>query len=184
MNKLSTPVTEPSSQLSEMLPALNAIDAEVDLEVLKVVPKKFCIEDESTANWLVRRVQSARQYSVRVREWADQEVRRAEREETTLMFLFGRQIEMWAKSEIEKLKGKRKSINLPAGAVGFRSVGPRLVVDDEGLVLKWAKHHLPSAVVVTERLSKSVINEHVEKVGEIPDEGVHVEPAAEKFYIR
>ena len=43
-----------------------------------------------------------------------------EREEKTLMFLFGRQIEDWAKAEIEKLRGRRKSINLPGGTVGFR----------------------------------------------------------------
>jgi phage host-nuclease inhibitor protein Gam len=159
-------------------------DAETDLAILKSIPHQFCIEDEKTANWLVRRVQSARQYAQRVKEWSEHEMRRAEREETTLMFLFGRQIERWTKTEVSKLKGKRKSINLPSGAVGFRTLASRLVIDDETVVLKWAKFHLPSAVVITEKLSKSVVNEHAEKVGEIPDSGVHIEPSSEKFFIR
>src|SRR4051794_29700288 len=78
-------------------------DADVDLEVLKTVPKQFRIDDEQSANWLVRKVIAAREYGERVKAWAEQERRRAEREERTLMFLFGRQIEVWAKCEIEKL---------------------------------------------------------------------------------
>lgn len=159
-------------------------DPEVDIEVLKSVPKDFCIDSEERANWLIRKIVAARSYSEHVQAWCEQEQRRAAREEQTLLFLFGRQIEMWAKSEIAKLKGKRKSLNLPAGCIGFRSVSPRLIVDDEGAVLRWAKIHLPDAVVITEKLAKSVINEHAEKEGVIPDEGVHLEPASEKFFIR
>lgn len=158
-------------------------DSEVDIEVLKSVPKEFCIDSEERANWLVKKIIAARDYSERVKSWCEQEQRRAAREEQTLLFLFGRQIEAWAKSEIAKLR-KRKTLSLPAGAVGFRSVGPRLVIDDEAVVLSWAKANLPDAVVVTEKLSKAVINEHAEKVGVIPDEGVHLEPASEKFFIR
>ena len=159
-------------------------DAEVDLEVMKSVPKAFCIDSEDRANWLVRKIVAARDYSERVKAWCEQEQRRAAREEQTLLFLFGRQIERWARSEVAKLRGMRKSLRLPAGSVGFRSVGPRLVVDDERAVLQWAKVHLPDAVVVTEKLSKSVINEHAEKLGVIPDEGIHMEPASEKFFIK
>jgi phage host-nuclease inhibitor protein Gam len=159
-------------------------DAETDVEVLKSVPAGFAIDCEEHANWLVKKVVAARQYVERVKQWAEQEQRRAAREEQTLLFLFGRQIEAWVDSEIAKLKGKRKSINLPAGAVGFRLVRAQLVVDDEAAVLAWAKSNVPDAVVVVERLRKSVINEYAEKAGVIPDEGVHIEPATERFYIK
>lgn len=155
-----------------------------DIAVLRSIPSQFCVEDENSVNWVIRKIMSARAYGQSVREWAEAEVRRAEREETTLLFLFGRQVEAWAKTEIAKLKGKRKSINLPAGCIGFRTVTSRLIVDDEARVLAWAKHHLPDAVVITEKLAKSVINAHAEREGVIPDEGVHIEPAAEKFFIR
>lgn len=159
-------------------------DGNTDLEVLKSVPKQFEIVDEKSANWLIRRIMNSRSYATRVKEWAEGELRRAAREEHTLLFLFGRQIENWTKEEIAKMKGKRKSLNLPAGCVGFRAQPTRVVVDDESLVLNWAKKSLPSAVVVVEKLSKSVLNEHCEKTGELPEDGIHVEPAAEKFFIR
>lgn len=178
-NQMKTP-----ELCSVALEVVHPGDAEVDIEVLKSVPKEFCIDSEERANWLVRKIIAARDYAVRVKTWSEQEQRRAAREEQTLMFLFGRQIEAWAKYEIDKLKGRRKSMNLPAGAVGFRSVSARLVVDDEAAVLAWARFHLPDAVIVTEKLSKSVINEHAEKLGLIPDEGVHIEPVSERFFIR
>ena len=159
-------------------------DAEVDLEVLKSLPKPFEIVDEKSANWLVRRISESRRYATQVKEWADTELRRAAREEQTLIFLFGRQIEAWTKGEIAKLNGRRKSLNLPAVSVGFRSLSTRIVVDDESRVLAWARRCLPAAVVVVEKLSKSVLNEHCEKTGELPDDGIHVEDATEKFFIR
>ena len=47
------------------------------------------------------------------------------------MFLFGRQLEHWAKDAIVKLNGKRKSLALPAGTVGFRGVAAKMVIDDQ-----------------------------------------------------
>lgn len=172
------------SQTLDTPPMANAIDAEVDVEVLKIVPKQFSIEDEKSANWLVKRIIAAREYAERVKKWADQEQRRADREETTLLFLFGRQIEAWAKGEIEKLNGRRKSICLPGGTVGFRHENPKLVIDDEDTVLQWARHNLSDAIHTVEKLSRSVIKTHFESTGEFPAEGAHVEPAAEKFHIR
>src|SRR4051812_10376686 len=97
-----------------------AIGAEQDSEILSTIPKEFRIDCEDHANWLIRKISDARQYAARVKEWAEQELRRAQREEQTLLFLFGRQIESWTECEIAKLKGRRKSLALPAGIVGFR----------------------------------------------------------------
>lgn len=165
-------------------PTVCPADAEVDIEVLKSVPKAFCIEDERTANWLVRKIIAAREYAERVKLWSEQECRRAQREEMTLFFLFGRQAEAWAKGEIEKQKGKRKSIPLPAGVIGFRTVNACLQVDDEQAVLRWASEHCPSAVVVVKKLSRTELKGHFEKTGEVPPEGAHVEPRKETFFIR
>jgi hypothetical protein len=160
-------------------------DAEVDLEVLRSVPKQFSIGDENTANWLVKKVTAAREYAANVKKWAELELKRAEREEHCLMFLFGRQIESWAQSEIAKKGGKRKSINLPAGSVGFRITAAALRVDDEAKVIVWARTNCPSAVevVTTTKLSRGILTDHYKSTGEIPDSGAHVEPQKEKFHI-
>lgn len=165
-------------------PVASPLDAEVDLEVLRLVPKQFAVVNEATANWVIRRIQSARTYAAHVEAWGQQELRRAEREEQTLFFLFGRQLEAWAKAEIEKLNGKGKSLNLPAGRIGFRKINSKLVIDDEKAVLAWCKSELPDAITVVERIAKTLIDEYAAKTGVIPDEGVHVEPEAEKFYVK
>jgi hypothetical protein len=158
-------------------------DANTDIEVLREVPKHFCVVDEQSAAWVIRRIMEARTYGAKVRAWSEQEQRRAEREEKTLMFLFGRQLENWAKDEIAKLNGRRKSIALPPGTIGFRSVTAALHVDDEAQVMHWCRSHLPPAIVIAEKLSRTVLKEHFERTGELPD-GTRVEPGGEKFYLR
>jgi hypothetical protein len=160
------------------------VDAEVDIEVLKAVPKSFAVDSEKSANWLVRKIVAARQYADHVKAWADHEQRRSAREEQCLMFLFGRQLEAWAQAEIEKFNGRQKSLTLPAGTVGYRKLAAKLVVDDEAAVLSWARKNCPAAVVMSEKLSKVLFDEHVQKCGEIPDAGAHVEPETERFYIK
>jgi hypothetical protein len=139
----TTTMPSPDAELQPSAPG----DAEMDVEVLRSVPKEFAIDCEAHANWLVRKIVSARAYAERVKEWCEQELRRAAREEQTLMFLFSRQAEAWARGEIEKLNGRRKSLSLPAGVLGFRTVNPSLQVDDEQVVLIWAKANCPEAVV-------------------------------------
>ena len=84
------------------------------------VDEGFCVRDESSANWVIRKIAECRSYAERVTVWAAAEIRRAEKEEEFFLFRFGGQLERWASEEIRKLKGRRKSLNLPAGAVGFR----------------------------------------------------------------
>ena len=178
MDTITTP------EITTMLPATTGIDAEVDIELLRVVPKKFEVCDEKTANWLVRRIQNARQLEAHVKEWAEMERRRAQREEAVLMYLFGRQLERWSREQVEKLGGRRKSIALPAGTVAFRSVPPSLQIDDEMKVLAWARKNCPQAVVIVEKLSRSILSDHFRQTGEVPDIGAHIEGQRESFSIR
>jgi hypothetical protein len=159
-------------------------ETRVDDEILKCIPKAFAIDSPESANWLVRKIVEARQYASRVKAWAEQEQRRAERDEKALMFLFGRQLEAWAAGEITALDGKRKSLALPSGTVGFRKTPSKLVIDDEDTVLRWARTNCPRAVVVMEKLSKSALEYHAQETGEIPASGAHIEPVSDRFFIR
>lgn len=171
--------------VAENMPPISApSDAEVDLEILRAIPKQFEINDEKTANWLVRKVLSARKYASDVADWAESEKRRAEREEHCLLFLFGRQLETWAKEELQRRGGKRKSIGLPGGTLCFRTLNPSLQVDDEQMVLAWAKSSLPSAVVISEKLSRAILGDHFRSTGEVPPAGAHVDKGGERFSIR
>jgi hypothetical protein len=161
-------------------------DAGVETLVLDLPapPETFQVNDEASANWVVRKVVEARAYAERVAEWAERERRRAQHEEAFFLMRYGPQLQAWCRSEIAKLKGRRKSLNLPAGCAGFRSAPAKLVIDDEAVVLTWAKAECPKAVVVTEKLSRTELNAHFDRTGEVPDAGAHVQDAQDNFYIR
>lgn len=148
------------------------------------VPEQFHVHDDATANWVVRKILEARAYAKHCAEWCDREQARAQRDEEFLMFRFGQQLLEHARKRIGEQGGRRKSVNLPAGTIGFRHEGAKLLVDDEAKVIEWAKRTRPELVCVVERLSKSGLNQHLEETGEAPDVGVHIEPAREKFYVK
>ncbi|HZK82445.1 MAG TPA: host-nuclease inhibitor Gam family protein [Humisphaera sp.] len=148
------------------------------------VPEGFHVHDEASANWVVRKITEARAYARNVAEFAAREKNRAQREEAFFMFRYGAELLDYARRKIAAQGGRRKSVNLPAGVVGFRHEGPKLLVDDEAAVIAWAKQHNPELVKTIENLSKSALNQHMEETGEVPDVGIRIEPAGEKFYIR
>lgn len=148
------------------------------------IPEQFQVHDDASANWLVRKIVEARTYAKRCGEWCAREQARAQRDEEFLMFRFGQQLIEHARRKIIEQGGRRKSVNLPAGVVGFRREAPKLLVDDEAAVIAWAKLNNPELVKIVEHLSKSGLNQHLEETGEVPDVGVHIEPEREKFYIR
>lgn len=147
------------------------------------VPEQFAVSDRDTANWVVRKINEARAYRKNIEAYAAREKRRAEREEEFFRFRFERQLRDWAASEIAKLKGKRKTINLPAGSLSFRHAGPNLVIDDEEAVIDWARKNCPAAIQVSERLSRTTVKEHFEATGELPERGAHAEPSRETFRV-
>jgi phage host-nuclease inhibitor protein Gam len=154
-----------------------------DEELEAQVPEHFEVRDEQTANWLVRRVLESRAYADRVQAWCDSEKRRARREEDFFVGRFGLQIERWLRDELEKRGGRSKSVTMPAGRVGLRSVGPKLEVLDLDVVLAWAREHCPEAIKQTESLRKTPLNDHFEATGELPD-GVYLQSPRDDFYIR
>ena len=153
-------------------------------EVDPTVPAKFCIHDDASANWLVRKIVEARAYAKRCADWCAGEQARAHHDEEFLLYRFGEQLTEHARRRILENGGRQKSLKLPAGTIGFRLEGTKLLVDDEAAVVEWARRNKPALITHIERLSKSALNELVEETGEVPDVGVRIEPAREKFYIR
>jgi hypothetical protein len=95
--------------VSEQTPPIaTPADAEVDIEILKAIPKQFAITDEKTANWLVRKIVAARQYIATVKAWADLETKRAQREEMTLNRQFKLAISNWMKDMVNQELERRQ----------------------------------------------------------------------------
>ncbi len=90
----------------------------------------FAVRDAASANWVIRKIVEARAYAQRVKAWAELEQRRAQREEDFLLRRFGVELQAWARQEIARQHDGRRSVSLPAGAVGFRTEPTRLAVTD------------------------------------------------------
>ena len=144
----------------------------------------FVIDNEDRANWLIRKIVELRAYHERVAAWAAREQSRAFHDEEWLMRRFGPELRAWAAVQIAAFKGRRKSINLPAGTVGFRHSAARLIVDHDSDVIAWAKTNCPDAITTVEKLSRAALKEHFEQTGELPSCGAHIDPESEDFYVR
>ena len=173
-----------------------------------IVPECFVIDDAQKASWVVRKIVEARKYGGRVQQWCERELRRAEQEEEWLLRRFGMELGVWAKGELDRVGGRRRSLNLPGGTVGFRLRPARVEVVDEQVALAWCRSHLPIALKVTveandqhglellrwhgqhaedsrlrQYVLREALNRHVQETGEVPD-GAGVRPAADQFYVR
>lgn len=129
------------------------------------VPAKYSVTDAASANWLVRRIVETRSYADRVRAWAVMEVRRAEREEQFFLHQYGRQLEQWTRTEIETLGGRRRSICLPRGTVGFRRSRARLLICNEAELLRWCHSHLVDALPPSKGTTRLHEGKHLQSPG-------------------
>jgi hypothetical protein len=154
---------------------------ETELASIPATPEGFSVHDHATANWVVRKIVETRRYRRRIREWAELETRRAEREEQFFMMRFGRQLEDWALSQIAA--GDRKSVKLPAGTVGYRTEAIRLEVKDEQRLIAWCRQSLPDALRVETHVLKSLVHDHLHQTGECPD-GTDVAGGGQKFFVK
>jgi len=209
-----TDLIEPSSAHSSQEVGAEQVDASRDEPMQKdcpgvadEVPLSFTVQDEQTASWVVRKVIEARAYAERVRAWAERELRRAEHDEAWLLHRFGTDLERFLQSELRRLGGRRRSIALPGGTIGYRASTARLDVVDEAAARQWCVEHLSSALNVTleaegraalellqrhdslggprvrVRLARGPLKEHFLSTGELP-EGMDYQPGSDRFYIK
>jgi len=172
-----------SKPLEAATPVCGGADGEVTVEEDRPeVPQAFCVEDEKSANWVVLKITQCRAYRDRVDAWAAREKARAQRDEDFFLRFFGRQLEGWTSEQVQKLNGRRKSICVPAGTLGFRRQQDKIVIDNEKSLIVWAKKHVPAAIEIVEKLHKTPINEYFAQTGEIPPD-CHLEQGYDKFYI-
>jgi hypothetical protein len=185
-----------------------SLGEELDHEPPVMVPESFVIDHAQKASWAVRKVVEAREYAKRVQQWCERELRRAEQEEAWLLRRFGMELKAWAAAELERRGGRRKSLELPGGTLGFRRQAARVEIINEQAVITWSRSHFPIALKITveandaqgvqllrwheehgrdsrlqQRILRDPLNRHFAETGEVP-EGAGVRPAADEFYVR
>ena len=161
---------------------------ETATETVEVDPA-FHVTNEQTANWVCRHIVQAREMAAKAKAWAEREIAQAERDEAFFLARFGVELQAWLETQIAEKGGKRKSIDLPAGRVGFRAHPARLVVANEPECLEWCREHLPVAVVkvpASEHLSRSELIQQFKNGatgGEIPP-GADLSEAKDELYVK
>ena len=141
----------------------------------------FVIDDADKASWAVDKILIARERLERVKAQFQAAVHEAQQEVVDAEAFFLPQLEAWYNANPPR---KGKSIKLPHGTVGKRTVpgGPRVV--DETAVLEWARREgIPGLIKITESVSRAAVKEYVASTGDLPD-GVELVESRESFDVK
>jgi hypothetical protein len=142
-------------------------------------PCAFTPTDASGCDWVLSKIADCRTRAARIRENAEQMARAEERAADTLEWKYGAALQTWLRAELAG--GKKKSVRLFHGVLGYRQKPAAVHVTDTAAALGWAKENLPTAVI--EGLDKKALS------AALLDTGVAVpfaafQPAEDVFYIK
>lgn len=132
-------------------------------------PEGFHITDESSADWLLRKLLHLDAEEATVREMAAQRVAELQADKNRLMGRFGAELEAWARTEAEKRR--RQTVTLSYGSVSFRKVPARLAIESEEDAITTARAVLPEAIQAVEKFDRAAYLAHaktaLETTGEL-----------------
>lgn len=157
-----------------------------DEDIPVVLPEpadRFHIDSDEKANWLVKKIVGTFVMEERAQQWSEKEKRRACREREFFFRRFGAELEAWLQQKLQEESGRRKSVALPAGVVGYRTEPARLQITDERKLLNWCRRVLPHAVKVSETVLRSAVADHIRTTGECPD-GAQLGGGQDRFFVK
>lgn len=127
--------------------------------------EEFLIDSPERANWLLRKLANLDAERDRVAAQASALARQIESDRNGLLHRFGSQLENFTRQELEKSGGKRKSLTLLQGTVGFRTVPARIVIESAPDAIQTARLVLPETITeeTTERFDSKTFREHAAK---------------------
>jgi len=148
---------------------------------------RFTVTDESSANWVLRKLAECDAEESVIKQMVDEEIERIKKRAEKLLSpiqrkrqffetVFTPQLEEFAKSRVTD---KRRSVNLLHGKVGFRKGQEKLIIDDEQKAIEWAEEYCPAAI------KKSILLTPMKELSQEAEAAgfCHIEHAEDKFYI-
>ena len=142
-------------------------------------PCAFIPTDEGGVNWVLGKMADARARAARIRENAELMARAEERKAEALEWKYGAALQTFLRAEIAG--GKKKSVRLLHGVLGYRMRPAGVSVTDPAAALSWARVNLPAAVAFS--VDKKALAETLLTTGEAVD-FARLLPAEEVFYIK
>lgn len=129
-------------------------------------------------DWVVGKIADYHARAARIRENAEIMARQEERQAEGLEWHYGPALQAFLREQLAG--GKKKSLRLFHGVLGYRTKPAGVMVGDEGAAIDWAKDNVPGAVV--ERLDKKTLAKALLSTGEAVDFATF-QPAEEVFFI-
>ena len=142
-------------------------------------PDAFIPDTEDKVNWVLGKIADRRARAARIRENADLLAKAEDREADALEWRFGPALQAFTRQELAG--GKRKSVRLLHGVIGFRTRPAGVDVTDTAAALEWAKENCTEAV--RESLDKKAMADTLLSTGKaLPF--ARLTPAEDVFYIK
>ena len=104
---------------------------------------------DSAANAVVKRVLDCRAYRDRVTAWAEHEVRLINAKEDWTIQANTPRLTRYVEEKLRTSLLRKRTVNLPAGRIGFRVSPAKLVVRQQDTVLAECRRLLPAAINLT-----------------------------------
>lgn len=116
------------------------------------------IRDEGHADSIVRLLVELEAEKERIEQAAAMKLGRIEDRIKSVRYVWENALRDWAKARLaEDKKGKRKSVVLDNGVLGFRTLPAKTVTESEAELLKWAEVNCVDAVTYHPRVSVTVV---------------------------
>ena len=149
--------------------------------------KEFHITDRQSAEWLLRKLGNLRAERARIVAQSEALLRQLDADRDSLLHLYGGELEAWAREELQRRGGRRKTLHTLQGSLRFRNVPARLSITDERAAIDRAQQEgLPDSLYTQWRLDRDAYLRHAtahwEETGEYLD-GVESHPERETFLI-
>lgn len=150
-------------------------------------PQEFCIDSDSAADWLLQKYAALDAEIVLITAQAQEAVKRLQADRQSLEHLYQGQLEAFIRQRVSEDKRGRKSLILPHGTCGFRTVPASVKIVDKAAALAYAQEHRPSCIKTVYDLDTSAYRDIAERVANHDGEvlpGVEVSPERENFHIK
>lgn len=139
----------------------------------------FYPDTAEKVDWVLSKIAGHRAAATRIWENAELMAREADRAAEGLEWQYGPALQAFCRKETEG--GRKKSVRLFHGVLGYRTKPARITVGDETAAIAWAKSNLPLAVM--EKLDTKALADALLSRGEVVGFAV-MQQAEEVFYIK
>lgn len=109
----------------------------------------FCIDSESAANWLLKRLANIEAEKGRVKAQAEAILRQLDSDAESLRHLYEAELQAFVRQRLAESGNRRKSVHFLQGTAGFRAGTARVVISDRQAAMDYAREHDPDGLIVT-----------------------------------